>query len=243
MASRSSSTPSEGEIVESDSDKATTSPLENGTSVDRQSRKRISVSRSPSPIRTPGRFLTRSRSRSPYREPRGVKRLHEANHYVDRDRDDPRRFRVHYEERRVATARERRKPLDEKHRSDQLLRFSQGGTTRNDTIKQARPRTRSPPRSLAKGRDADEHFRRGQGGRSYDQRPNPFRSDVDSRGSNSKTSEQSVSDRGRSSVAAAYRMHKAETITNQARDSDRPMLQSNSVTYTYGSISCIHGLC
>ena len=239
MASRSPSTPSEGEIVESDSDKATTSPPRNGTSVDRRSRKRISVSRSPSPIRISGRFLSRSRSRSPYREPRGMKRSHEANHYVDRDRDDPRRFRVHYEERRESFTRDLRKLSDDRDRSEQQPRYDKEGTVRRNITERARPKTRSPPHSLVKSRDSGEWFRRDQGGKSNDQRPRPFRSDVSLRGINNRPSEQSVSDRGRSSVAAAYIMDEAETIVNQARDSDRSTLQSDHVPLTYGSTSCL----
>ena len=100
MVASSVSSPSEGEIVESDTDKATTSLVETqGNSVDRQSRKRPLTSQSPSPVRSPRKRISRSRSRSPYREPRGAKRPLTDDHY-DRSRNDPRRFKTHYEDHR-----------------------------------------------------------------------------------------------------------------------------------------------
>lgn len=90
---------SEGEIIETEADKATTAlPSVTGTSVDRQSRSRAgSVSRSPrvSPESDSGR----DRSRSPYRHksPRGEKRRR-IDDYDERERPDPRRFRVYYED-------------------------------------------------------------------------------------------------------------------------------------------------
>ncbi|MCJ1468684.1 U4/U6 small nuclear ribonucleoprotein prp4 [Pseudocyphellaria aurata] len=100
MTVPSPSTPSEGEIVESDSEKATTSLCSlNDTNVDRKSRIRVSVSRSPSPYRSPRRRQSRTPSRSPYRESRGAKRLRENDHDGERVRGDSRRFKVKYEDR------------------------------------------------------------------------------------------------------------------------------------------------
>lgn len=98
--SKSPSTPSEGEIIESGSEtKATTSKTSlNGTSVDRQtrvstssaprSRSPASLSTSRSPRRRRSRSRTsrssRSRSRSPYRSYRGHKRRREDDYYDDR---------------------------------------------------------------------------------------------------------------------------------------------------------------
>lgn len=95
MASR-ASTPSEGEIVEA---KANQSRSPSSSSVNRQSR-RVLYSRSPSPTAATGpSHPRRSRSRSPYRE-RGSKRRHEDDHYRRPGREDSRRFRAHYEDRR-----------------------------------------------------------------------------------------------------------------------------------------------
>ena len=102
MASSPSSSRSEGEIVEADLEKATTSLVEpKNLSVDRHSRKRASISRSPSPYRSPRRHRSRSGSRSPYREHRGPKRPAEDDHY-SRKGNDPRRFKVRYEDRSTA---------------------------------------------------------------------------------------------------------------------------------------------
>lgn len=66
MASPSPSTPSEGEIVESDLVKAKPSIVDvRGTSVDRQSRIRASVSRSPTPARSIRQYRSRTRSARP----------------------------------------------------------------------------------------------------------------------------------------------------------------------------------
>lgn len=85
---------SEGEIIEVGPDKATTAlPSVNGTSVDRQSRVRLSASPSPVPVSEAG-------SSRKSRSPRGDKRRHDDDDYrSDRDRSDPRRFKVHYEKR------------------------------------------------------------------------------------------------------------------------------------------------
>lgn len=98
--SKSPSTPSEGEIIESGSEtKATTSKTSlNGTSVDRQTRvstssvprsrspESLSTSRSPRRRRSRSRTSrsSRSRSRSPYRSYRGHKRRREDGFYDDR---------------------------------------------------------------------------------------------------------------------------------------------------------------
>ena len=99
-----STSPSEGEIVESDSDKAnSTTNKKHGTSVDRQSRHAVASSRSPSPYRasntTRTSTLGRKRSASPYRHSRHRKRHHGEDRH-ERPHNELRRFKVHYEESR-----------------------------------------------------------------------------------------------------------------------------------------------
>ena len=221
MALSPQSTPSEGEIVESDSDKATTSLMKvNGTHVDRQSRKRISVSRSPTPIRSPIRYKSRTRSRSPYREPRGAKRLWEDDHHTDQTRDDPRRFKVRYENPTVGGQRNSRKyfdDIDRAERPDTKFRYddqSGGGRLRD---KRSRARSRSPfqlratrAEQLRKPWDdrislADGHSRSGRSRHGYRE------------SSGKLSSQQSVSDRGQSPVATASVTHEAETRHNQTQ--------------------------
>ena len=152
MSSSRSTSPSEGEIVESGSEKATKSlPSVNGTSVDRTSRKRLSISRSPSPYRSPPprRRYDRSRSRSPYRENRGSKRIRNDDHYGDRrKRDDPRSFGGHYDERRHQGANYPRKSyrnLDDRPSSSFNMRYDDRDYP--SRLREKRPRTisRSPP--------------------------------------------------------------------------------------------------
>ena len=162
-----SRSPSEGEIVETDNEKAhkllhSTS----NTSIDRHSRKRYSVSRSPSPRLSPPRqkSSTRSRSRSPYRERRGSKRSRDDDHYGRSDRDDPRRFKVRYEERRYNDrSRGRRnsyRDLDRGGTTGSPLRYDDRGSGRSREQRN-RSISRSPPR-FSKGPFDEEASRSGR---------------------------------------------------------------------------------
>ncbi len=107
----SSGSESEGEIIETEAEKATTAlPSVNGISVDRQSRSRLD-SASRSSRASPDSGSERHRSRSPFRHrsPRGEKRRRDDDFYDERDRPDPRRFRVYYEGRRPNGAENRRR--------------------------------------------------------------------------------------------------------------------------------------
>ena len=226
MRSRSPSTPSEGEIVESDSEKATTSlPSVNGTSVDRHSRIRVSVSKSPEPVDSPPRrYISRTRSRSPYREARGEKRRFEDDYQNDRGRSDPRRFRVHYEET-ISTSRDRSRvsyaDLDKGKSADLSLRYDDRDTASRYPDKRQKTRSRSPPRP---SRRQDYNVRHGGedrvGNRSrYGQKDRGYKG---SREGNSRLlNNQSVSDRGHHPVAAESSKREAETQHIQSKQSVR----------------------
>ena len=101
MTRDASSSPSEGEIVESDSEKANSNTNKNhGTIVDRLSRHLVSSSRSPSPYRSSRTQHTsstvRKRSASPHRQQHHRKR-HQGEGLHERAHNDLRRFKVHYE--------------------------------------------------------------------------------------------------------------------------------------------------
>ena len=224
MRSRSPSTRSEGEIVESDSEKATTSLLSvNGTSVDRHSRTRVSVSKSPEPIDSPPRrYESRTRSRSPYREPRGEKRRLDDDHQKDRGRSDPRRFRVRYEET-TSSDRDRSRvsyaDLDKGKSADLALRYDDRDTASRYRAKRQKTRSRSPPRPFRRqevryGREDREGNRSRYGKQDRDYKG--------SRESNSRLlSNQSVSDRGHHPVAAESSKREAETRHLQSKRSVR----------------------
>jgi len=226
MRSRSPSTPSEGEIVESESEKATTSlPSVNGTSVDRHSRTRVSVSKSPEPVDSPPRrYKSRTRSRSPYREPRGEKRRFEDDYHNDHGRSDPRRFKVYYEET-LPSSRDRSRvsyaDLDKGKSSDLSLRYDDRDTASRYRDKRQKTRSRSPPRP---SRRQDHSVRYGredkEGNRSrYGQKDRDYKGP---RESNSRLlSNQSVSDRGHNPVAAASSKREAETRHIQSKQSVR----------------------
>ncbi|KAK8194820.1 kinase-like domain-containing protein [Phyllosticta capitalensis] len=142
----SSRTDSEGEIHEHRVDKATSSakPPSRGVSVDRQSRPRASVSLSPRGPYENG--SQRHRSRSPYRprSPRGEKRRRDDDFYSDRDRQDPRRFKVRYENRRPYEQERRNRvsyaDLDRGDSSRPAPRYDD-----RDRNRYRGPRSRSPP--------------------------------------------------------------------------------------------------
>lgn len=218
MTPPSPSTPSEGEIVESDSEKATTSLCSlNGTNVDRKSRIRVSVSRSPSPYRSPRRHQSRTPSRSPYREPRGAKRLREDDHYGDRVRGDYRRFKVKYEDR--STSRKASRNLyDDIDRSREPSirhesRWTQGRmremTLRTWNRSPVRSRPGGPEQGRSRNSDRDSqassYGRDTRIGKGYDE-------------STSRLSrEHSVSDRGQTPVATAPARRDAENRSNQTQ--------------------------
>ena len=210
------STPSEGEIIESDPEKATKSLPVNGTTVDRQSRKRVSVSRSPSPIPSPKRRRSPSwsRSRSPYREPRGAKRSRDDDHYNQKDRGDPRRFKVHYENRQYD---EKTKPrgsyndLDRGAGRNPKLRYEEHKLSARD--RRPRDDSRSPPRFSDRPPDRDRAARTKESIRSEMGKGQHNRGIKESKTRLSR--EQSVSDRGHASVAAVSSKREAETRDNQ----------------------------
>lgn len=225
------STASEGEIVESDFEKATTSlHTINGTNVNPPSRHRVSVSRSPSPIASLKSYRSRTRSRSPYREPRGAKRPLEDDHYNDQPREDNRRFKVRYENRYEDRSHDDRRRSHKRYDSGRS-RGPDGRTGYGDRYgrpreKGHRIRSRSP--SHAKPSRLDQGWKGGSG---RDPRQNGRgRQDRGQRGYEKGhvrlSRDQSVSDRGQSPVATASFKQNAETRhdqkhhTEQAESSD-----------------------
>ena len=214
MSSPCISPPSEGEIVESDSEKATTATIsKRGNSVDHSFRRCVSVSRSPTPVRSPRRHKSRIDSRSPYREAWGVKRLVDDDHY-DRSRNDPRRFKIRYEDHPQGSWSQVHRSYHDVHRSDVPGRGISHETKETEgwsLDKRPTLRSRSPLRGRSRREGVRErhaagnrdHHRREQGDRGH-------------RGSRCRLSrEQSVSDRGHSPVATAQLKREAETRTNQ----------------------------
>ena len=230
MASR-QSTPSEGEILESEEEKATKSlPSRNGISVDRQSRKRVSLSPSPSLESSP-RHRSRSVSRSPLREVRGTKRAREDDYYHGSDRRDSRRFKVHYEDSHYSDRRQ-----DGFAKGNDRIRHSVPNsrhTNRRDRARYsydagARARSRSPERLAEKvsrpgglGKNRGNHDAKGYSGHSRKGDEYAERKDARSR-------EQSVSDRGFSSFATASSRHKAEIGITQTQQNSTKAVQNEA---------------
>ncbi|KAL4928382.1 putative serine/threonine protein kinase (Prp4) [Aspergillus undulatus] len=222
--SRSPSTASEGEIIESGSEtKANTSqfPL-NGNSVDRPTRVRYSsTSLTKSPRR---RSRSRSRSRSPYRDYRGYKRrrddAYDYGNGIDYDDD-----------RRSGHTPPRRAGYDRRHESD---RDRDRGYTRQiksyydydrednqhadlrygddyDRRREKRPRTRSrsPYRDVRKRKQYSPDEFESQRSRREDS--------VASQKKRRSSTEQSVSERGKPPAVARDSRQDAETQENQVQ--------------------------
>ena len=148
MTSRSAS-PSEGEIVESDSEKATKSlPSARDTLVDRRSRKRSPPSRSPSPYRPARRHDRGSRSRSPYRADRRPKRGREDDHYSHRDERRNARSSTYRDGQDIRrSARQSSYRDGDRNRTLEAdLRYDDHSSTTRSREKRPRTLSRSPPR-------------------------------------------------------------------------------------------------
>ncbi|EAW09631.1 putative serine/threonine protein kinase (Prp4) [Aspergillus clavatus NRRL 1] len=219
--SRSPSTPSEGEIIESGSEtKATTSQLSlNGTSVDRQTRvSTSSVSRSPRQRRSRTRTWSRSRSRSrsPYRDYRGHKRRREDDYDEGRYRHEPsRRGGPRYDDDRYhgrgpASQRRPRAYHDYDRDDDHSggLRYTDDYDRRGD--KRPRTRSRSPYREVRKPKQYAGNEWDSQRGRD---------GSVASRdtGRRRPSTEQLVSGRGNTAIVAQDSKQEAEIRKNQVQ--------------------------
>lgn len=213
MVSPPPSTPSEGEIVESDSEKATKSPhLMYGNNVDRQSRICVSVSRSPSPYLPPRRNQSRTPSRSPYRKSKGSKRYHEDDHYSNRTRTDHRRVGIMFEDSASAHERSSRNLYNDPDRVREVnanLRYDDRVHPRQSRDRRPRTRSRSP--------DRDSYRRVGsekQGG-SYGghDRSNRWHAKRD----NKLPNIQPVSDRAERQVASILAHHHAKNGMDQTQ--------------------------
>ena len=236
MAPSLPSSPSEGEIVESDSEKATKAlASNNGTSVDRPFRKRISVSRSPSPIRSPIRNKSRTESRSPYRESRGAKRLPADDHY-DRSRNDPRRFKVRYEDQPGGGRSRGRDHYHDANRPGRGLGNAYRDVNGRPRDARQRTRSRSPGHIRTPQSDHDRHTAKARDGRVHRENWHESSNGVSNESRGKLSKEQSVSDRGHSSVAAAQLKHDAESNNNQTQHADDSLDKSELSRAKYVSL-------
>lgn len=216
--SRSPSTPSEGEIIESGSEtKATTSqtPL-NGTKIDRPTRARSSsASRSPASLssRSPARLRrsrSRTRSRSPRRDYRGSKRRRNDDYGDRRYRHESRRPAYGYDgsyDHRPDYGRHRSYyDYDRENGYGGTLHYSDDYDRRRD--KRPRTRSRSPFREVRRPRkySGDESNTTTEG-RSVPRNARRGR----------PSTEQLVSERGDIPVAAQASRQDAETRENQVQ--------------------------
>lgn len=218
--SRSPSTPSEGEIIESGSDtKATTSQTSlSGINVDRSTRNHLRSPNSHSPV---GRssHRERTRSRSPYRSSRGEKRRRDD---YDHDRGGRRPVDSRYDDRYYSKSdsrRQRRPYYDhDRHDSYDRHRLSYNDEVEWRADKRPRTRSRSPYyESRRQKRYSDEQDRR-------DERLSASPASRSHR-EGRRLSEQSVSERGKPSVNA--QKSRQETEFRETQIPQATLVQSN----------------
>ena len=241
MTFQSPSTPSEGEIVESDSEKATTSlRVINGANVDSQSRLCASVSPSLSPDQSPRRGPSRTPSRSPYRRLR-AKRLRDRDDDddddFDRSRSDSRRFKVRYEDHFMSvrkTSKNSYDDLDQSLDSDSYSRYEDRTNYRRMGGNRLRTRSRSPFHQNPSKPHRDKRMNidkniKDYGLEGYDRDSTGY---TESRSRLSRP--ESVSDRGYSSVAAAPLRRDTENRINQKTEyTVRPLQNTGNYIAEY----------
>ncbi|OJJ61101.1 hypothetical protein ASPSYDRAFT_56487 [Aspergillus sydowii CBS 593.65] len=239
--SRSASTASEGEIIESGSEsKATTSqfPL-NGSSVDRPTRVRnSSASVTKSPRRQRSRTRTRSRSRSPYRDYRGYKRRRDDDYDYDYSYDDdrrsgrtpPRRADYRRDGDRGYSHRQPRNYYDYDREENQIADLRYGDDYDQRREKRPRTRSRSPYREVRK--------RKQYSGDEWDsQRYQREDSVASQKNRRSSTTEQSVSERGEPPAVARHSRKDAETQKNQVQAASTAATSNGDDRYVWPSSS------
>jgi serine/threonine-protein kinase PRP4 len=232
----------EGEIVESDTEKATTSlPSVNGTSVDRHSRTRVAASKSPDSLQSSRRY----RDRSPYGDhSRGEKRRRGDDNHYERGRSDPRRFKVHYEGGR-SHDEGRRYPvsyadLDRGDSTDHHLRYDdRDSKSRYLDNQRGRTRSRSPPPPLRR----DEYRNRGGRGQRDERREGYSRrdrADYAYEGSHSRYSrEPSVSERGDLPVPTELSKRETEIRHNGLQQGEqKSVVRRQANQYVMTKCSC-----
>jgi serine/threonine-protein kinase PRP4 len=198
---------SEGEIFTSDSEKAPqTLHVQNGTSVDRRTRKNISSLRNP---------RSRSRSRSPYRVLRGEKRRLDERNADSQGGSDPRLQKVRNTSDRYSFDRSGgRRP-----RFESNLSYAARGHDASDYHKDGarsfkRPRTSSRSRSRSPFRHSQPERKPGRGPQRDHNKPEAPEEEAQVSGNGSRLSdEQSVSERSKPSAVA----HTSKSIAKPSK--------------------------
>ena len=232
----------EGEIVESDTEKATTSlPSVNGTSVDRHSRTRVAASKSPDSLQNARRY----RDRSPYGDhSRGEKRRRGDDNHYERGRSDPRRFKVHYEGGRSHDEGRRYifsyADLDRGDSTDHHLRYDdRDSKSRYSENQRGRTRSRSPPPPPRRDeyRSRGGHGQRDEWREGYNRRG---RADYGYEGSHNRYSrEPSVSERGDLPVPTKLSKQETEIRRNGLQqDEQKPVVDKQADGYVLIKCPC-----
>lgn len=223
---------SEGEIRDSGSEKATkTQGSLVGNGVNPQNRLYRPLTRSPSPYHSTRPRISRSRSRSPYRESRGTKRPRQEDYQDKPSHAQIRRFKARHEEDSSRVRRSSQESYVVSRATNSS--FAKASHTERDDRRRPTPRSRGPSKS-------PEPFRHPRASLQHAYPHGPGQS----RGEYSRTNDngahehgeerhrvpysQSVSDRGKSSVAFNPIKQKAEPNIDQKLHSSKvtPDLES-----------------
>ena len=248
MTTSPESTISEGEIFDLGSEKATkTQSSSSGNSVNPQARPYRPLTRSPSPYQNTRCRLSRSRSRSPFRESRGTKRPRQDDLQGRLPPSQARRSKIFYEGEHSVSRRKYHeghgnfnaakalhvtsaiKELDVRHGPSSHFH----GTSRSP----------EPYRHNGASHEAAPHYHRAQSAREN----NIWQHDgVDRLGKERDKFPyvQSVSDRGKSAIATTTLSQKAKSINDQKRPSSDTLatLKSPGTAYVPCNLAWRHRL-
>ena len=218
----------EGEIIESGSEKANKSPPSvNGNSVDSQSRntsaRAVSLRQAPydeSGVTERHQYQRRSPAR-PSISSRGEKRGREAYQGYERERSDPRRFKIHYEDRLSDERRRSRVSYADLDYGGGLDDHRHQDGRDADGYHHKRPRTRSQspagrPRGWEKHRGRSERGYEEDRSSRYSSRTHAERGGYDGSGGK-QTKAQSVSERGDLPVPPALSRREAELRMKESK--------------------------
>lgn len=159
-----------------------------------------------------------------------------ADDHYDRSRNDPRRFKVRYEDQPVGGRSRGRDHYHDANRSGRSLGNAYRDANGRPRDARQRTRSRSPGQIRTPQSDHDRHTAKARGGRVHRETWHESSNGVSNESRGKLSKEQSVSDRGHSSVAAAQLKHDAESKNNQTHRADDPLEKSEPSRAKYVSL-------
>ena len=149
-----------------------------------------------------------------------------ADDHYDRSRNDPRRFKVRYEEQPGGGRSRGRDHYHDANRPGRSLGNAYRDADGRPRDARQKTRSRSPGHIRTPQSDHDRYTAKARGGRVHRENWHESSNGVYNESRSKLSKEQSVSDRGHSSVAAAQFKHHAESNNNQTQRADNSFEKS-----------------